>query len=315
MTPFFSIIIPLFNKEKHIKATIESVLAQTFQDFEIIVINDGSTDASLAHVEAIKDNHIQLFSIKNQGVSHARNYGIEKSDTDLIVFLDADDYWETNHLENLKALYTAFPNCGLYATAYFKKSNRTIIPSAYKNIPTTENWMGIVTDYFESSRVNSIAWTSAVMIPKSIIEQVGNFNENITLGAGEDIDLWIRIALKYPVAFSNKVTAIHNLHSENRISNSNTNERKFIDLDGYENASKSNPSLKKYLDLNRFSIAIQYKLVGNAEKAKQLIAKIDDANLNKKQRALLKLNRSGLKLALKIKNRLQHSGILWSSFR
>ncbi|MEO5788267.1 MAG: hypothetical protein ABIW77_15455, partial [Gelidibacter sp.] len=178
-----------------------------------------------------------------------------------------------------------------------------------------KNWMGIVDDYFKSSVINSVAWTSAVMIPKSIIDDVGNFNENITLGAGEDTDLWIRIAVKYPVAFSNKATAIHNLHSDNRISNSNTNLRQFIDLDVYENAAKSIPSLKKYLDLNRFSIAIQYKLVGNDIKAKQLIDRIDDANLNKKQRALLKLNSTGLKLALKVKSKLQNIGILWSSFR
>ena len=141
------------------------------------------------------------------------------------------------------------------------------------------------------------------------------FNENITLGAGEDIDLWIRIALKYPIAFCNQVTAIHNLESDNRISNSNTNQRQFIDLDAYENDAKTKASLKKYLDLNRFAFAIQYKLAGNIEKAESLIGKIDDKNLNIKQRALLKLNGSGLKLALKFKRGLQNSGILLSSFR
>ncbi|MEO8773837.1 MAG: glycosyltransferase family A protein [Gelidibacter sp.] len=315
MSPFFSIVIPLYNKENQVKSTIESVLAQTFQDFEIIVINDGSTDESENVVERIKEDRIRLFNIKNQGVSHARNYGITKANSELIVFLDADDLWETNHLENLKALYESFPNCGLYATAYVKKSNNTTIPSVYPKITTTKKWMGIVEDYFESSSVNSIAWTSAVMIPKSIVEIIGNFNENITLGAGEDIDLWIRIALKYPVAFCNKVTAIHNLSADNRISNSNTNLRQFIDLDVYEEAAKSNASLKKYLDLNRFSIAIQYKLAGNTEKSKNMIEKMDANNLNTKQRSLLKLNRTALKVALKIKNSLQNSGILLSSFR
>lgn len=315
MTAFFSIIIPLYNKEKHIKTTIESALAQTFQNFEIIVVNDGSTDGSKEVVEGINDDRIQLFNKKNQGVSHARNYGIEKATSSLIVFLDADDLWETDHLENLKALYEAFPNCGLYATAYLRKNNRISIPSVYKNIPTTKNWMGIVADYFESSSVNCIAWTSAVMIPKSVLEVIGNFDENITLGAGEDIDLWLRIALKYPVAFSNKVTATHNLHSDNRISNSNTNLRQFIDLDRYENEAKTNPSLKKYLDLNRFSIAIQYILADNAEKAKVLISKINTTNLNTKQLTLLKLNKTGLKMALKIKGGLQNYGVLLSSFR
>ncbi len=312
--PYFSVIIPLYNKEKHIKSTLESALKQTFQDFEIIVVNDGSTDGSGAIAEANADHRIKLFNIQNQGVSHARNYGIEKASSDLIVFLDADDLWRNNHLENLKELYTAFPNCGLYATAYLKKNEKIIIPVIYKNIPSAENWMGIVENYFESSAVNSIAWTSAIMIPKAILKTIGNFNENITLGAGEDTELWIRIALRYPVAFNNRVTAIYNLHSENRISNSNTNLRQFINLDVFEDEAKTNPSLKKYLDLNRYSIAIQYKLVGNNEKAKYLIDKIDDANLNKKQRALLKLNRTALKVAMKLKSTLQNSGIILSSY-
>ena len=312
---FFSIIIPLYNKEQHIKSTLESALAQSFQDFEIIVVNDGSTDDSCAIVESLEDHRIKLFTIKNQGVSHARNYGIEKASSDLIVFLDADDLWRNNHLENLNELYKAFPNCGLYASAYLKKNEKILIPVIHKNIPSTEHWMGIVENYFESSAINSIAWTSAVMIPKSIIETVGNFNENITLGAGEDTELWIRIALNHPVAFSNTVTAIYNLHSDNRISNSHTNLRQFIDLDVFEDQAKSNASLKKYLDLNRFSIAIQYKLVGNTTQAKKLMDKIEKANLNKKQRALLKLNRTALKIALKIKSKLQNSGIILSSYR
>ncbi|MBJ7879251.1 glycosyltransferase family 2 protein [Gelidibacter salicanalis] len=315
MRPFFSIIIPLYNKENHIKSTLEHVLAQTFKDFEIIVINDGSTDKSKTVVERIKDDRLKLLNIKNQGVSHARNYGIEKASSNLIVFLDADDLWRNNHLTNLKALYTAFPNCGLYATAYQKKNNKITISSVYNHISSTKNWMGIVDNYFESSVVNSIAWTSAVMIPKSIFETIGNFNENITLGAGEDTDLWIRIALKYPVAFSTKVTAIYILHSDNRISKSNTSLRQFLDLDVYENEANCNASLKKYLDLNRFSIAIQYKLAGNPNKAKSLIDKIDATNLNTKQRSLLKLNSTALKCLLNIKNRLQNSGILLSSYK
>lgn len=315
MKPFFSVVISLYNKEKHIKSTIESVVAQTFKDFEIIVVNDGSTDESTTVVRSMDDKRIHLLNIENQGVSYARNYGIENATSNLIVFLDADDLWKTNHLETLKTLYESFPNCGLYATAYAKKNHYILIPSVYKGIPKTKNWMGIINDYFESSTLNSIAWTSAVMVPKSTLESVGNFNEDITLGAGEDIDLWIRIALHYPVAFSNNVTAIHNLHGDNRISNANTNLRRFIDLDVYEEDAKSNPSLKKYLDLNRFSIVIQYKMAGNLENAKALIRKIDATNLNAKQRVLLQMNGTALRAALKIKSGFQNSGILLSSFR
>lgn len=315
MRPYISVVISLYNKEKHIQSTIESVLAQSFVDFEIVVVNDGSKDDSEAVVKSISDTRIRFYSQENQGVSAARNFGIEKAKADLIAFLDADDYWYPNHLDTLKTLHDTFPNCGLYASAYVKQFNAVRIPSIYKNILTTPNWMGVVADYFESSQINSIAWTSAVMIPKKVFATIGTFDTNITLGAGEDTDLWIRIALQYEVAFCNTVTAIHNLHSDNRISNANTNLRQFINLDAYEYAAHSKPSLKSYLDLNRFAIAKQYKLVGNHHKAKEVIAKIDLNNLNWKQQLLLKMNSTLLRISVKAQLLLRNLGINLSSFK
>lgn len=310
---FFSIIIPLYNKERHIHATMESALMQSFQNFEIIVVNDGSTDGSLAVVESFKDARIKIFNQKNQGVSCARNYGVEKASSNLIVFLDADDLWTPHHLERLKTLFGAFPGCGLYAMAYLKQTKKITMPSVYNTIPTTTDWMGIVDKYFESCYIDSIAWTSAVMIPKAILQQHGGFNNALEIG--EDIDLWIRIALNHKVAFSNQVTAIHNLHADNRASNAPVNSKSVIDLDVFEDDALSNPSLRKYLDLNRFSLAIQYKRVGNLKKANDLIRKIDLNHLNRKQRTLLTLKPTALRLAFKLKGRLQDSGIVLSSFR
>ncbi|WP_431136497.1 glycosyltransferase family 2 protein [Psychroserpens mesophilus] len=315
MKPYFSIIIPLYNKEKHIKDTLNGVWSQSFSDFEVIVVNDGSTDCSLKEVNTISDKRLHIFSIENQGVSHARNYGISKAKADLIVFLDADDTWHDHHLQDLKALYEEFPNCGMYCKAYHKQDDHILIPSKFKNIPNDTPWKGIVDDYFESSLINSIAWTSAVMVPKYILNTIGVFDTKITLGAGEDTDLWIRIALQYPVAFSNRISAIHQLHSDNRISNSNTNMRSFINLDCYDEQAKTNIFLKKYLDLNRFSIAIQYKLVGNTEKANAYIGKLDLKSLNKKQRFLLSQPTSVLKLFFRFKHFLKKRGILLSAFR
>lgn len=315
MMPFFSIIIPLYNKEKHIKDTLHSVLVQTFEDFEIIVVNDGSTDNSLVEVNTFNDTRIQVFTIENHGVSYARNFGIEKASYDFIAFLDADDIWYPGHLGDLKSLIDKFPSCGLYATAYTCQYNLLEIPSVYKNIPIVSKWMGIVDDYFESSTVNSIAWTSAVAIPKNILNKVGGFDERITYGAGEDIDLWIRIALKYPVAFCNEVSASYKLNAENRISNTNTLLRKFIDLDSYELFAKNSKSLKTYLDLNRFSIALQYKLAGNNAIANDYIKKISIANLNFKQRFLLQMNAPLLKGFLRIKLLLRDYGFYLSAFR
>lgn len=314
MKPKISIIIPLYNKEKHIKDTLDSVWFQSFSDFEVIVVNDGSTDDSLKVIKSINESRLKLFNTKNQGVSAARNYGISQASANLIAFLDADDVWFNHHLQDLIDLHDEFPNCGMYCKAYDKKEGSIVIPSEFKNIPKSP-WKGIVEDYFESSLVNSIAWTSAVMVPKSTYEKVGVFDTNITLGAGEDTDLWIRIALNFPVAFNSKVSALHQLHSDNRISNSNTNIRQFIDLDQYNNQADKNPSLKTYLDLNRFAIAIQYKLVENYEKANMLTHKIDSKSLNKKQRFLLAQPTFLLRILFKIKQALKRLGIQLSSFR
>lgn len=287
MTPYFSIIIPLFNKEKHILETLDHVWSQNFSDFEVIVVNDGSTDRSLEKVKSVSDSRLKLFSIENEGVSHARNYGISKATSDLIVFLDADDFWLDHHLLDLKDLFENFPDCGMYCKAYDKKDGSVMIPSKFKTIPTDTLWKGVIKDYFKSSVINSIAWTSAVMIPKSIFEKVGYFNEDYN--SGEDTDLWIRIALKFPVAFSNKVSAIHNLDSDHKITDQSLSARSHIDFNSFQNQEKTNTSLKTYLDLNRYSVAIQYKLEGNKLLAEAAFKPIDKNNLSALQKLLFSL--------------------------
>jgi glycosyltransferase involved in cell wall biosynthesis len=95
--PRFSVIIPIYNKEKDVETTIKSVLNQTYVDYEVILVDDGSTDNSLNIVNAIEDDRIQIFTKQNEGVSKTRNYGITKSKAEYIAFLDADDYWYPNH--------------------------------------------------------------------------------------------------------------------------------------------------------------------------------------------------------------------------
>jgi len=216
--PFFSIVIPLYNKEHFIVQTIQSVLDQTFQDYEILVVNDGSTDASLNSLRVFNDSRIQVFTIKNQGVSHARNFGIKKANAKYVAFLDADDLWLNKHLEQLKKLSEDFPNCGLYANAYVKKMGEITLESDYIDIPNA--WNGIVKDYFKSSQFSCVAWTSAVMVPKKILEAFNGFDEKITLGAGEDTDLWMKIAIQHPIAFNNNVT--HRFMDENSDTTSNS---------------------------------------------------------------------------------------------
>lgn len=308
----FSIIIPLYNKEKHIKHTLKSVLDQTCVDFEIIIVNDGSTDTSLEEVADIIDNRIKLFTIENQGVSNARNFGVSKAESEFIVLLDADDFWKPNHLESIKKLQKTFPHCGMYATAYGSVFGGKRISSVYNNIPKQSNWSGIIDDFFECSSINCIASSSSVMIPKKIYEDLGGFNS--AYNSGEDTDFWIRIALNFEVAFTNEPSVLINMDAENQASKMSVNIRNYLNFNGF-GEEKTNPSLKKYLDLNRFSVAIQHILAGNDVESKELISQIDNRNLNSKQRFLLQMNAKNLKIMLKFKNSLRKNGIGLNAFR
>uniref|UniRef100_A0A4W5LYG6 Glycosyltransferase 2-like domain-containing protein n=1 Tax=Hucho hucho TaxID=62062 RepID=A0A4W5LYG6_9TELE len=98
---FFSVIIPLYNKECFIENTLKSVLSQTFTAFEVIIINDGSTDKSEEKALQFKDSRIRYYSKENGGVSTARNFGIDKAKSVYITFIDADDYWYPTFLESI----------------------------------------------------------------------------------------------------------------------------------------------------------------------------------------------------------------------
>lgn len=113
-----SVVIPLYNKEKQIAKTLQTVLNQTYQDFEIVIVNDGSTDGSVDEVKKFLNPRIRLINQKNGGVSAARNRGIEEAKGEYIAFLDADDLWDIDHLEVLYQLILAYPKNGAYATAY-----------------------------------------------------------------------------------------------------------------------------------------------------------------------------------------------------
>lgn len=122
-TPFFSVVIPMYNVEKYIEATLRSVLSQTFNDYEIIVINDGSSDSSAKKVSSFKDDRILLINQQNSGVSSARNAGIRHSNGEYIAWLDGDDIWHSQYLEMAYAALTQHPDIAWYASRYCEAEN------------------------------------------------------------------------------------------------------------------------------------------------------------------------------------------------
>lgn len=309
----FSVIIPLYNKEDDIINTLTSVFKQTFKDYEIIIIDDGSSDSSVYKINEISNKNIQVFSKQNEGVSIARNYGVEKAKSNYIVFLDADDYWYPNHLENINFLIEGFPNHKWFASSYEKKHSSKLIAPMYSPILNKgKDWFGEISDFFKYSYVDCLAWTSSICMNKDFYISLGGFDTTIT--HGEDTDLWIRAALKEKLVISNKITSQHNLISNNRSSKVDMKKRNNLTFQKFSEEENNNASLKIYLDLNRYSLAIKHKLSNDQDTFKKLSKKIDKSNLNKKQRFLIKQPRVILKLLLKIKDVIESLGMRLSSF-
>lgn len=204
----FSVIIPLYNKELSIQNTIQSVLEQTYQEFEIIVIDDGSTDNSAERVREISDSRVNLVQQKNQGVSAARNRGINESRFEWIALLDGDDLWEPNHLEETLEMMHEFPDEKVYVTSFKYSDNR----SFFKH--TRDNPIFKIENYFKEAISEPLIWTSIIVFHKSCFTTVGGFNEK--LSRGEDLDLWARLSKKYSIIKSSEITAIYRIEAENR---------------------------------------------------------------------------------------------------
>lgn len=208
----FSVIIPLFNKEKSISSTIESVLNQNYKFFELIIINDGSTDNSLGVAKSFQDERIRIISKPNGGVSSARNFGVNLAKSDIIIFLDADDLWIPEALTEFVALMTEFPEADVFA------ANFSILKNTYYKV----NKRYIVEDYFYNScislvnRGSPLLITGSVAIRKECFIEVGGYNLIYT--RGEDLDLWNRLATRYCIAKSETVILYYRQDTENRAS-------------------------------------------------------------------------------------------------
>lgn len=205
-----SVVIPLYNKEKQIAHTLQSVFNQTFQNFEVVIVDDGSTDGSVAEVEKLSDSRIRLIHQKNAGVAAARNRGIEEAKGDLIAFLDADDEWKPEYLATQYHLSQKYPDCNVFACNYeFRNIEGKVTPTIIRKLPFTGE-DGILSNYFEvASCSHPPLWTSSIVVKKQAIQAIGGFPVGIR--SGEDLLTWARLAVNGQIAYSKKVVAIYDL--------------------------------------------------------------------------------------------------------
>lgn len=215
MTPSVSVIIPLYNKAPHIRETLESVFAQSVQPDEIIVVDDGSTDGSGDIVAGIDHPGLILIRQANQGVSVARNAGVNQARGDYVAFLDADDLWKPNHIEELVRLINDYPGAGLYSTMHLICMQGVFyVPRS----PFGREFSGIVKDFCAAYADGlSLVWSSTACARREALISIGGFPVNVH--HGEDVITWIKLAQRFDVAHSSRITAIYNRDAINRAAN------------------------------------------------------------------------------------------------
>ena len=197
----FSVIIPLFDKARFVIATIETVLAQDHPALEIIVIDDASTDGGADLVERTFGDRVTVVRQANAGPGPARNRGVEAARGDWIAFLDADDRWRSDHLAKLNGLATQFPAARTLSTRFAAGQAGQETRLVDHEPPTAA-----LLDYFIMPLDLPTMCSSCVAVERATFRASGGFGAFVP---GEDLDLWVRLALAGPVAASSATTALY----------------------------------------------------------------------------------------------------------
>ncbi|MBD2250025.1 glycosyltransferase family 2 protein [Nostoc parmelioides] len=209
--PKVSVVIPAYNAMKYLPATVESVLQQTFTDIEILIINDGSSDNIIAWTTQITDPRVQVISQENQGLSGARNTGINHASGEYIAFIDADDLWLPTKLEKQVKCLDNYPQAGLVYT-WTAWTDETGKPTGVIVASDVEGYV------WEQMVVNDkISNGSSAMVRRICFDKVGLFDTELT--SSEDRDMWIRLAAHYHFAVVKEPLTLYRRHSQSMSKN------------------------------------------------------------------------------------------------
>ena len=206
--PIFSVIVPLYNKEREVESTLRSVLAQTCQPLEIVVVDDGSTDRSAEIVESLGSPLIRLIRQSNAGECAARNRAMREARGDWFALVDADDSWKPEFLEEVAAMIEEWSDCGIYSTAFEIVSPTGRVRG---NCPTKR---GVVDNFWRESMTRYVTIPSATVLSRKAVEQLGGFPEGMKMGG--DQWMWIKLASHYGVCFSPRALCDYSMVASNR---------------------------------------------------------------------------------------------------
>ncbi|MBA6417379.1 glycosyltransferase [Colwellia sp. 6M3] len=214
--PLVSIIVPVYNGTKYLEDTVKTLVDQTYENFELILINDGSTDNSDALIDKLAaiDNRIKPLKKVNGGIANARNFGIKHAKGEFIAFCDQDDFWLPTKLAKQIPLFSN-KKIGLVYSYSIKEFTS---PNSKKITVTRNNGRGKI---FNSLVLENLVPTCSVVVRKSVFDQVGLFNEKRELMGVDDWDVWLRFSLVTDFDFVEEPLAIHVFHGQNYSSNNN----------------------------------------------------------------------------------------------
>lgn len=261
----FSIVIPLYNKENTICRTLSSILTQTLKTFEIIIVDDGSTDNGVSVIKNFSnDERIRILHQQNQGVSAARNFGVSSAKYNYIAFIDGDDEWMSGFLEYIKKAIVQFPNAGMYGTASW---HQNFITGEGSN-STLLRYKGKIqqVDYFENP--GTMSHTSATVVSKKIFNKISKNGEGFPVGMKlcEDWSCFYRIAFLAPVVYIGFPLGVRNNNVEGQITGVTREEKikmltyiiRFLNLT-YKSWVLSGQTSKNYVKYLKYDI--RHKIV------------------------------------------------------
>ena len=212
-SPLISVIVATYNRSDLLREAVDSVLAQTCTDFELIISDDGSTDNTKEVVSAFEDPRISFLELTHNGLPAAtRNRGIEKVKGEFVALLDSDDLWLPHKLETCLAHFRQNPSTGLFCSNEYLL-NSGVPNSGQKNLLQKNARDRYVT--FQQLLQGNPVSTSTVVLRKECLEQVGNFDESIDFFTVEDWHLWARVAARFRIFFSKEPLGYYRIHGNN----------------------------------------------------------------------------------------------------
>jgi glycosyltransferase involved in cell wall biosynthesis len=237
--PKVSVLVPAYNAMEYLPETISSVLNQTYQDFEIIIVNDGSSDHIEVWAKQLSDARIHFFSQNNQGLASARNTGLAKAQGEYIAFIDADDLWLPTKLEKQVQILDNNPDIGLvYTWIALIDENGNHQGKLRKNHLQGNVWIELTTH-------NIVECGSVALVKRECFDRVGLFDEDLPFSCSEDWDMWLRVAAYYSFGLVKEPLVYYRCHSNNLSNRWQAMEESFQIV--LEKAFKSAPeSLQSY---------------------------------------------------------------------